>query len=64
MANNAQLIFDSLNKYADIHSLLGKQEDIFLDFKETKTTRGVCSMTTKCISARPRADSRTKKEEW
>ncbi|HTR22912.1 MAG TPA: hypothetical protein VMI10_02945 [Terriglobales bacterium] len=32
--NNAQTIFDGLVKYADIKNLLGKQEDIFIDFKE------------------------------
>ena len=32
--NNALAIFDGLEKSADIRNLLGKQEDIFLDFKE------------------------------
>jgi hypothetical protein len=32
--NNAQAIFDGLEKYSDIQKLLGRQEDIFLDFKE------------------------------
>ena len=32
--NNAQAIFDGLNNYADIGKLIGKQENIFIDFKE------------------------------
>jgi hypothetical protein len=32
--NNAQAIFDGIKKFSDIENLMGKQEDIFLDFKE------------------------------
>lgn len=32
--NNAQTIFDGLVKYTDITNLIGKQEDIYIDFKE------------------------------
>jgi hypothetical protein len=32
--NNAQAIYESLDRYVQIQNLLGKQEDIFLDFKE------------------------------
>src|SRR6266567_2743333 len=38
--NNASLIFDSLNSFADIRALLGTQEDIFLDFKESYSKTG------------------------
>jgi hypothetical protein len=31
--SNASLIYESLRNYADIKGLLGRQEDIFLDFK-------------------------------
>jgi hypothetical protein len=40
MTTNAQLIFDSINQYDDIRKLIGTQEDIFLDFKETRTNSG------------------------
>jgi Schlafen, AlbA_2 len=32
--NNAEAIFNDLRKYSDVQNLIGKQEDIFLDFKE------------------------------
>jgi hypothetical protein len=38
--DNASLIYDSLRKFADVRGLIGKQEDIFLDFKESHTTNG------------------------
>ena len=38
--NNASLIFHSLNSFAEIVALLGKQEDIFLDFKESHSSSG------------------------
>lgn len=38
--NNASLIYDSLNSFADVKALIGKQEDIFLDFKESRSTNG------------------------
>jgi hypothetical protein len=37
---NASLIYESLNSFADINGLIGKQEDIFLDFKESRSTNG------------------------
>ena len=39
--DNASLIFDSLTNYDSIKALIGKQEDIFLDFKESRTNDGV-----------------------
>jgi hypothetical protein len=39
--DNASLIYDSLNNYDSIKALIGKQEDIFLDFKESRTTDGM-----------------------
>jgi len=39
--NNAIQIFDSLNTYNDILNLIGVQENIFLDFKTTKSEKGV-----------------------
>jgi hypothetical protein len=38
--DNASLIFNSLNNYDNIKALIGKQEDIFLDFKESRTSTG------------------------
>ncbi|MGH9377924.1 MAG: AlbA family DNA-binding domain-containing protein [Terriglobia bacterium] len=38
--NNASLIYESLNNYSAIVALIGKQEDIFLDFKESRSTNG------------------------
>src|SRR5438876_11330288 len=38
--DNASLIFDSLTNYGSINALIGKQEDIFLDFKESRTSNG------------------------
>jgi hypothetical protein len=38
--SNASLIYDSLNSFADVARLIGKQEDIFLDFKESRSTNG------------------------
>ena len=38
--DNASLIFDSLSDYETIKALIGKQEDIFLDFKESRTHNG------------------------
>jgi hypothetical protein len=38
--DNASLIYDSLNTYATVAALLGRQEDIFLDFKESHTNSG------------------------
>jgi hypothetical protein len=38
--NNASLIYDSLRSFADIRALIGMQEDIFLDFKESHGTNG------------------------
>jgi hypothetical protein len=38
--NNAPLIYDSLKNFNDIKGLVGKQEDIFLDFKESRTATG------------------------
>ena len=32
--NNAQAVFETLDRFTKIQDLLGKQEDIFLDFKE------------------------------
>jgi len=48
--NNAQAIFDSLNEYADVQQLLGKQEDIFLDFKQRWTTGTISGDEKKIIS--------------
>ncbi len=39
--DNASLIYDSLRNYKDIKALIGTQEDIFLDFKESRTPTGV-----------------------
>ena len=38
--DNASLIYDSLKNYKDIKALIGTQEDIFLDFKESRTSTG------------------------
>ena len=38
--NNAQAIFDGLDKFAEVQKLIGKQEDIFLDFKERNPNWG------------------------
>lgn len=38
--NNASLIYDSLNSFGNIGALLGKQEDVFLDFKESRSSSG------------------------
>ena len=38
--DNAPLFFDSLRNYGDIKDLIGKQEDQFLDFKESRTRDG------------------------
>lgn len=38
--DNASLIFDSLVNYDSIKNLIGKQEYIFLDFKESRTKNG------------------------
>ncbi|PYV05387.1 MAG: hypothetical protein DMG26_05375, partial [Acidobacteria bacterium] len=38
--DNASLIFDSLTNYGSINALIGKQEDIFLDFKESRASNG------------------------
>ncbi len=38
--NNASLIYDSLNNFGNIGALLGKQEDVFLDFKESRSSNG------------------------
>ena len=38
--DNASLIFDSLSCYDSITAFIGKQEDIFLDFKESRTSSG------------------------
>lgn len=40
MSSNARLIYESINSYSDISNLIGKQEDLFLDFKETSTRDG------------------------
>lgn len=40
MLSNAISIYNSLTKYKDIMNLIGKQEGIFLDFKETRTKTG------------------------
>jgi len=40
MTTNAQLIFDSISEYDHVRKLIGTQEDIFLDFKETRTKTG------------------------
>jgi hypothetical protein len=37
---NAQEIYDNINTFADIKSLIGRQEDLFLDFKQSATTDG------------------------
>jgi hypothetical protein len=39
--DNAPLIYDSLKTFAEVKGLIGKQEDIFLDFKESRSTNGV-----------------------
>jgi hypothetical protein len=39
--DNASLLFDSLRSYDDIKDLIGKQEEPFLDFKESRTLKGV-----------------------
>jgi hypothetical protein len=38
--SNASLIYEGLSNFDDIKGLIGKQEDIFLDFKESRTTNG------------------------
>ena len=38
--DNASLVFDSLTSYDSIKALIGRQEDIFLDFKESCTRNG------------------------
>jgi hypothetical protein len=38
--DNAPLFFDSLRTYEDIKDLIGKQEEPFLDFKESRTNNG------------------------
>lgn len=38
--SNASLIYESLKTFGDIKALIGTQEDIFLDFKESRTTAG------------------------
>ena len=38
--DNASLIYESLKTYVAITALLGEQEDMFLDFKESRTKNG------------------------
>jgi hypothetical protein len=38
--SNASLIYESLSNYTSIAGLIGKQEDIFLDFKESRSASG------------------------
>jgi hypothetical protein len=38
--DNASLIFDDLSNCDSIKALIGKQEEVFLDFKESRTTNG------------------------
>jgi hypothetical protein len=38
--NNAMLFFDSLRNWEGTNDLIGKQEDQFLDFKESRTQNG------------------------
>jgi hypothetical protein len=36
--NNAEAIFDGVGHYSDIQNFLGRQEDIFLDFKRISSS--------------------------
>ncbi|MGC9997540.1 MAG: hypothetical protein ABSE79_19660 [Terriglobia bacterium] len=38
--NNALLIYEGLRTFADAKALIGKQEYVFLDFKESRSTNG------------------------
>ena len=38
--NNASLLYEGIESYKDIQELVGKHEDMFLDFKETRSNNG------------------------
>ncbi len=38
--DNALLIYEGLRSFADVKALIGKQECVFLDFKESRSTNG------------------------
>ena len=40
MTSNATLYFESLREYKDIQELIGTQENLFVDFKETRGIYG------------------------
>ena len=46
---NARLIFESINVFADVANLIGKQENAFLEFKVSKIDKGGCSMMTEAF---------------